>query len=467
MFKKVLKRKKFKRKGFTIIELLAAIIILGILLIIGIPAITKYLDSSRSESYVATAKNIMASARNFVNEGNRSDISFYDTDISYYIPTTCIKSENSNSSPYGEFDPAYVIVNYNGKGFDYYWVSRDVEGFGVSIPTSYDDLSESDIKDSLKASDIRTDKTIGTRNYTYVFNKDCSTGEKKGACSALPLEYSYTGSVQTLKITCAGSYNLEVWGAQGGYRSSPSYSGKGGYSHGIVNLKDGDTLYIYVGGEGGHGSSGCGQTVCAGGFNGGGYRNKYYGGGGASDIRINSASPYARVIVAGGGGSDGATNKPGGSGGGSSGESVTQSWGSGGYGGNQNGNGGGSSYLIPNSLTDVDDYQPNTYAGFGFGGNGVYHANGYGGAGGGGWYGGTGTYPDGSGDDDRGGGGGSGYIYTSSTASYCTSSCKLDSSYYIRNGETISGTQPFDDPEGGIEIGHTGNGFIRITHIEE
>ena len=459
MFKLMNKNKRKRKRGFTIIELLAAIIILGILLIIAIPAISKYLDSSRSDSYIATAKNIMASARNIVNEGK---ISFYDTDVSYFIPTTCIKSENSNSSPYGEFDPAYVIVNYSedGKGFEYFWISRDVEGFGIPTPISYDDLSEDDVVSGLKQSDIRTDRAIGTRNYTYVFNSDCSSGERKGACSALPLEYNYTGAVQTLKVTCAGSYKLEVWGAEGGYRTNNTMSGKGGYSTGIVKLKDGDNLYIYVGGSGNTGGT-------AGGFNGGGARNKYNGGGGASDIRINSSSYYARVIVAGGGGSDGATNKPGGSGGGSSGISVTQSWGTGGYGGTTSSNSGGSSYVTVNPTTDVDDYQPNTYSGFGFGGNGVYHASGYGGAGGGGWYGGSGTYPDGSGDDDRGGGGGSGYTYTASTASYCTSQCLLDSSYFLKNASTIAGDQPFDSPDGGIEIGHTGNGFIRITHVEE
>lgn len=458
---KILNRKRKKRKkGFTIIELLAAIIILGILLIIAIPAVSKYLASSRSDSYVTTAKNIMSAARNLVNEGK---ISFYDTDVSYYIPAKSIKSENSSSSPYGEFESAYVIVNYteDGKGFEYYWVSCDSEGFGVSTPVSYDDLNVDNIQSGLKPSDIRTDRTIGTRNYTYVFNDDLTSGEKRGACSALPLEFAYTGDVQEYKVTCAGTYNLEVWGAEGGYRSNPQKSGKGGYSHGLVKLKDGDTLYIYVGGSGNTGGT-------AGGFNGGGARIKYNGGGGASDIRINSKSLYARVIVAGGGGSDGATSYAGGAAGGTSGKTSSSGCGSGGYGGTQNGNTySTTSYRADNPTTDVDDYQPNTYAGFGFGGNGVYHANGYGGAGGGGWYGGVGTYPDGSVDDDKGGGGGSGYIYTPGSATYCTNSCLLDTSYYLTNAETIAGDQPFDDPDGGLEFGHTGNGYIRITHIEE
>jgi prepilin-type N-terminal cleavage/methylation domain-containing protein len=453
---KITKRLTRRRaRGFTIIELLSAIIILGILLIIAIPAVTRYLDDSRSSSYVSTAKNIMSAARVMVNGGK---FSFYDTDVSYYIPSTCIQSENSNRSPYGEFDPAYVIVNYEKTGYSYYWISRDEEGIGVATPTSFDELDEEDIVDGLSLGDIKTNQTVGQRSYTYVFNRDCTDGVKKGACSALPIDFLYTGAVQTYKVTCSGSYNLEVWGAEGGFRTSSSYSGNGGYSHGIIHLNSDDTLYIYVGGSGNTGGT-------SGGFNGGGYRNRYNGGGGASDIRINHDSLYSRVIVAGGGGSDGATTRGGGAGGGSQGQATTaSSYGSGGYGGTQTGN----TYLRTDRITTVDNSVSNAhYAGFGFGGNGLYYANGYGGAGGGGWYGGSGTYPDGSGDDDKGGGGGSGYIYTASTASSYPSGCLLDSSYFLRNADTYAGNQPFEDPDGILEVGHTGNGFVRITYIGE
>ena len=87
--------------------------------------------------------------------------------------------------------------------------------------------------------------------------------------------------------------------------------------------------------------------------------------------------------------------------------------------------------------------------------------NGYiGGAGGGGWYGG------GAGGAVSGGGGGSGYIYTSSTASNYPSGCLLNSSYYLANAQTIVGDTTFTSPTGVNEIGHAGNGYIRITVIE-
>ena len=227
--------------------------------------------------------------------------------------------------------------------------------------------------------------------------------------------FAYTGSSQTFVAPANGDYKLQVWGAQGGYRSSSTYGGKGGYSVGEVYLTKGTTLYVYVGGAGGSGNSRV-SSVVAGGYNGGGYRYGYKGGGGATDIRLtggnwnNSESLLSRFIVAGGGGSDGATNKQGMYGGGTTGGSSTQSYTANsnycGKGGTQTYSGYSASYTITTQATTGLNSNTKSYycGGFGFGGGGVYLSSGYGGAGGGGWYGGSGTVPDSSGDDDRGGG---------------------------------------------------------------
>lgn len=274
---------------------------------------------------------------------------------------------------------------------------------------------------------------------------------------------SYSGAKKSIVLP-PGKYKLQVWGAQGGYRSSSSYGGLGGYSIGTLTLTEKTTVYVYAGGAGN--TTPGSATIKVGGFNGGGYRYQYNGGGGASDIRIGQDSLYARVIVAGGGGSDGATSKKGMHGGGTSGGNSSESFGSLGYGGTQTGNDGGSSYIITSQITSPGTDQSNCKSGFGFGGMGVYYASGYAGAGGGGWYGGTGSYPDGSGDDDRGGGGGSGYIYTSSTASNYPSGCLLNSSHYLADAATYAGNTSFVGTGGSNETGHTGNGYCRITVLE-
>lgn len=265
------------------------------------------------------------------------------------------------------------------------------------------------------------------------------------------LNYSYTGAVQKVTLP-KGKFKIECWGAQGGYRSGASYGGKGGYSVGTLTLSARTNIFVYVGGAGGNTSTNAGSTTLVdGGFNGGGSRYGYKGGGGASDVRIGTDSLYARVIVAGGGGSDGATSRSGGYGGGTSGGATSGGYGSGGGGATQTAGGTGGS---GNSGT------------FGVGGQGLYGSSGYGGAGGGGWYGGGGAYPDSSGDDDKGGGGGSGYVYTSSTASNYPSGCLLNSSHYLTDASTTGGGSSFTAPGGSSETGHSGDGYVRITVIE-
>lgn len=132
-------------------------------------------------------------------------------------------------------------------------------------------------------------------------------------------EFSCTEKVETFTATYSGDYLLEVWGAQGG-NAGTGKGGKGGYSKGVVTLKQGDVLYICVGGQGSspkfNGVVGTNNAI-AGGYNGGGagctsgdYDNRAGAGGGGCthiakatgtllDLRDNKT---AVLIVAGGGG---------------------------------------------------------------------------------------------------------------------------------------------------------------------
>ena len=123
--------------------------------------------------------------------------------------------------------------------------------------------------------------------------------------------FNYTGDYQTFTIRESGNYQLEVWGAMGGYRAYTSEAGKGAYAKGILNITDDMlnaapnqriTLYVYVGGRGNSGKKDA-NNVYSGGYNGGGYRYGYPGGGGATDIRLiagdwnNSTSLLSRIIL--------------------------------------------------------------------------------------------------------------------------------------------------------------------------
>ena len=276
-------------------------------------------------------------------------------------------------------------------------------------------------------------------------------------------DFEYTGEYEQVTLS-AGRYKLECWGAQGG-NGAFSDGGHGGYSSGIINLSTDTPIYVFVGGAG---STNNGIKTTNGGFNGGGSArstmsgnaSQVASGGGASDIRINDTSLYARVIVAGGGGGGCGRNY-----------NTTA------FSGTVYGFGGGltacgQTNYNTNNGTATGATQtsggPATYSNggtgesgqWGRGGNAPTNTSSYcWSGGGGGWYGGAGGCYDGY------AGGGSGYVYTADTYSNYPSGCLLNANYYLTDATTISGNTEITSPSGTLETGHTGNGYVRITKI--
>lgn len=120
---------------------------------------------------------------------------------------------------------------------------------------------------------------------------------------------TYTFSAGTNNVflaPCTGTYNIELAGAKGGNKNG----GAGAIVSGNIHLERKTKLSIVVGSSGGKHIAG---------YNGGGLG--FYGGGGATDVRIGGTGLANRIMVAGGGGGGG--NYAGGSAGGQTGLSAS------------------------------------------------------------------------------------------------------------------------------------------------
>ena len=125
--KKILNNKK----GFTLVELLAVIVIMAILLMIAIPSISSILYDSRSKLYVQDASTYVTAAKQLVTD---QTFTIDDYDTTYYIHINNLTDQSKIRSPFSEWLDAYVVVTLNEDGTkDYYWVSCDKAGWKIDL----------------------------------------------------------------------------------------------------------------------------------------------------------------------------------------------------------------------------------------------------------------------------------------------------------------------------------------------
>ena len=141
---------------------------------------------------------------------------------------------------------------------------------------------------------------------------------------------AYTGAPQTWTVPPnVVRLDLDLAGAQGGGASGGYFPGGGGRVQAKLTVTPGQTLNVYVGGQGGAMAPCSPCSGGGGGWNGGGgpgffdptgaFSYPWGGGGGATDIRVGGTALSNRVVVGGGGGGAvvvGYTVAPGGAGGG-------------------------------------------------------------------------------------------------------------------------------------------------------
>lgn len=128
--------KKINRKGFSLIETLAVIVILGLIMTIAVSSVTKYITQSKKKTLIQTISSYIDEVKLQVN--NR-EYSMRAKNTIYAIPIECVDIDGGGGNPFGEWIQssdkywAYVLVQYDSEKFEHRFgfTFKDSAGYGL------------------------------------------------------------------------------------------------------------------------------------------------------------------------------------------------------------------------------------------------------------------------------------------------------------------------------------------------
>ena len=160
-----------KKNGFTLVEVLAVIVILGIVMIIAVPAISKYILKSDKSVYASDVQAYIESIRAKYEMKEYGPLLKDDEIMMVPLSHIVFEKGDSQNSPYGAYDfsRSYVLIVPEKHGYNFYATVIDSAKVGI-INQPANVIGENVVQDDIEQT-LPLISTYRLINSTYEFNE--------------------------------------------------------------------------------------------------------------------------------------------------------------------------------------------------------------------------------------------------------------------------------------------------------
>ena len=140
------------KKGFTLIEVIAVIIIIGVMLLIAVPNVTGYIFTSRKSSFATDIHAYLETVRAEYLGREYGPLVEDEELLIVPIKNIILEKGDAGQSPFGNYvyDKSYIVVAPEKSGYEYYANVLDESKHGV-IMTPYSVLDKDEILEDASA----------------------------------------------------------------------------------------------------------------------------------------------------------------------------------------------------------------------------------------------------------------------------------------------------------------------------